>query len=84
MDKVCYCLAPGYNARKESFGLLFYNTKTTKLNFVKAKGLLEQEFIINKNGVFEFPGENSAKQNTETVLKTLVKRGFLLERRLPV
>ena len=85
MDKVCYSLAPGFNVRKESFGLLFYNTKTTKLIFVKAKELLEQEFFVNKKGEFEFPGENSAKhEKIETVLKTLVKRGLLLERRLPV
>jgi putative mycofactocin binding protein MftB len=36
-----YPLADGIKARRESFGLLFYNSKTTSLTFVHSGNLFE-------------------------------------------
>jgi putative mycofactocin binding protein MftB len=40
-ESPCYCLSPGVRARKEAFGLLFYNTGDTKLTFVKSGDLFD-------------------------------------------
>ena len=38
---VYYALAPGIRARREEFGLLFYNSRDTKLTFVKSGDIFE-------------------------------------------
>jgi putative mycofactocin binding protein MftB len=39
-EQVLYAVAPGIRARKESFGLLFYNTENARLTFVRSRELL--------------------------------------------
>jgi putative mycofactocin binding protein MftB len=37
----CYTLAPGIRVRRETFGLLFYDSRTTHMTFVRSGDLLE-------------------------------------------
>jgi putative mycofactocin binding protein MftB len=40
-DDSCYAISPPVRARKEAFGLLFYNTEDSRLTFVKSGDLLQ-------------------------------------------
>ncbi|MCL6557235.1 MAG: mycofactocin biosynthesis chaperone MftB [Firmicutes bacterium] len=84
MEKFLYRLAPGVTVRKESFGLLFYNAKDTNLTFINSGDLIEPESFDQERELLEFTdrcaSENSKK--IDYVLKELVKRGLLLERRV--
>lgn len=55
-----YCLSPGVKARREKFGLLFFNSKDTNLTFVKSGDLLDIEvsgnsfmLTVNLNNIIE-------------------------------
>jgi putative mycofactocin binding protein MftB len=40
-DDSCYAIPPPVRVRKETFGLLFYNTEDSRLTFVKSGNLLQ-------------------------------------------
>jgi putative mycofactocin binding protein MftB len=40
-DEVCYAISPSVRARREDFGLIFYNTEDSRLTFVKSGDLLQ-------------------------------------------
>lgn len=83
MDRIYYRLAPQFKVRKEFFGLLFYNTGSTKLYFVKYKELLDQSLLAVEGDEIEFLRDNSPKSNViSRILKQLVNRGFLFEKGL--
>ncbi len=77
-----YYLSPGVRARKEKFGLLFYNNRDAKLTFLKSGDLFEvvrdaqnslRLSIDRKNG----KGEGKI----ERLLELLLSRGLIVEER---
>ena len=84
MSTVYYKLAPGTKVRPESFGLLFYNTKNTKLTFIESGGLIGIDALEKESPEGDFLGaDESANRKIKSVLEKLVKRGFLLAEERP-
>jgi len=78
-----YFLSPGVRARRERFGLLFYNNRDAKLTFLKSGDLLDvvsdtqssyRLTIDNKDG----KGEGKIGR----LLELLLKRGLIVEERI--
>jgi putative mycofactocin binding protein MftB len=72
-----YCLAPGVRVRKERFGLLFYDSRSTKLTFVKSGNLFDlgpeshnTRLILSDEGC-------AGKTKVQGVLDVLVKKGLI-------
>jgi len=77
-----YELPPGVRARREKFGLLFYNSKDAKLTFVRSEELLGLE--ANPDGtrriaVGRESGERAGK--ARRILEALLRKGLILETR---
>jgi len=81
VEQVTYCLAPALKMRKEAFGLLFYNTRDTKLTFVKSAALLDDHLLAVEKDAIRLVGD-SARENKKlvSIMQELVKRGLFLER----
>jgi putative mycofactocin binding protein MftB len=79
MSVVYYKLSPGTRVRKESFGLLFYNTKNTRLTFIDSGNLISVETLENESPEADFMGNDETNnRKIKGLLKNLVKRGLLL------
>jgi putative mycofactocin binding protein MftB len=80
-----FLLCPGVRARREDFGLLFYNSKDAKPTFVKSGDLLKVE--RRGDGAFllvpAFPGDGTEKK-MEAYVASLVKKGLILEASRPL
>ena len=80
-----FLLCSGVRARREEFGLLFYNSKDAKLTFVKSGDLLKVE--RGEDGAFllvpAVPG-NGAEKKIEAYRTSLVKKGLILEASRPL
>jgi putative mycofactocin binding protein MftB len=46
-DDLCYAISPAARVRKETFGLLFYNTEDSRLTFVKSGDILRIQTLPN-------------------------------------
>ncbi len=75
-NELKYTLSPGVRARKENFGLLFYNSKDTNLTFVKSGNLLN----IEHSGNSIVLSANQEIAIEEAKLKRVIN--LLLEKRL--
>jgi putative mycofactocin binding protein MftB len=82
---MCYRLSPGVRARRERFGLLFYNSRDTKLTFVKSG----EFFDVAPDSECDFrltvcrdnsEGEGKIKR----LLEALLKKGLIVETRISV
>ncbi len=79
MSVVYYKLSPGTRVRKETFGLLFYNTKNTRLTFIDSGDLISVETLENESPEADFMGNDETNnRKIKGLLKNLVKRGLLL------
>jgi putative mycofactocin binding protein MftB len=77
---VAYPLSAGVRARREDFGLLFYNAKDAKLTFVKCRDLLE--VYRTDEGGFELRLVSSDTKDlakTRCYLASLQKKGLVGE-----
>jgi putative mycofactocin binding protein MftB len=75
-----YHLSPGVRVRRENFGLLFYNSRDTRLTFVKSGDLLDITFISSRDRgltIHEYSREREAK--AQCVLEILLKKGLVIE-----
>jgi putative mycofactocin binding protein MftB len=79
-----FLLSPGVRARREEFGLLFYNSKDAKLTFVKSGDSLKVE--QREDGTFllipAFAG-NGTERRVKAYVASLVKKGLILEASRP-
>jgi len=79
MSVIYYKLSPGTKVRKESFGLLFYNTKNTKLTFIESGRLISVDALEKESSESDFLGnDETINQKIKSALEKLVKRGLLL------
>jgi len=79
-EKNNYNISPGVRARKEKFGLLFYNSKNTNLTFVKSGNLLTIEQGFENTYVLKQHCNNeSGKEKIIRLLKMLVKKELIVE-----
>jgi putative mycofactocin binding protein MftB len=77
---MAYPLLRGVRARREEFGLLFYNAKDTKLTFVKCRDLLEVHRTVE--GGFELRSVSSDAKDlakAQNYLASLQKKGLVGE-----
>jgi putative mycofactocin binding protein MftB len=75
-----YPLSAGVRARREDFGLLFYNAKDAKLTFVKCRDLLEVH--RTDKGGFELKPVSSDPRDLAKALSylaSLQKKGLVRE-----
>jgi putative mycofactocin binding protein MftB len=80
-ERAEYALREGVRARRESFGLLFYNSADTRLTFVKSGNLLDVE--RTPEGVFGLRLSCNADHDMEDkirrVIETLLRKGLIIE-----
>jgi putative mycofactocin binding protein MftB len=82
-----YALREGVRARREAFGLLFYNSADTRLTFVKSGNLLEVERM--PEGAFSLRSScngdhDDMEGKTRRVIETLLKKGLIVETRATI
>lgn len=78
-EKDYYPLSPGVRARREGFGLLFYNSRDAKLTFVKSGTLLDVSVDSKKNCRLTAICEATDKERTLRLLKALANKGLIDE-----
>ncbi len=67
--------------RKESFGLLFYNTMDNMLTFVKSGTLLEPVFYSEDSNMLQLSDLSPAGTGTvKKLIRDLIKKGIIIER----
>lgn len=80
-DMCRYRLSPGVRARKERFGLLFYNSGNARLTFVKSG----ESFDIVPDSECGFRlmvcSDNEGREQIERTLEALLRRGLIVETR---
>ena len=74
-----YTVSPLVRVRKESFGLLFYNTKDTRLTFVKSRNLLHILSLAHGEKVITAALESAAQVKVKRLLHDLVRKGLIVE-----
>jgi len=76
---VYYSLSPEARVRREGFGLLFYNSSTTNLTFVKSGNLLdfneESRCICGAKVNLNAEEEEKIKR----ILQVLLKKGLIVD-----
>jgi putative mycofactocin binding protein MftB len=75
-----YLLCSGVRARREEFGLLFYNSRDAKLTFVKSGDLLNVE--RRAEGTFVLASTPEGRIEDSKVgryIASLVRKGLILE-----
>jgi putative mycofactocin binding protein MftB len=80
MDNLSYHLHPLVRGRNESFGLLFYNTRDTKLTFVRCGNLLRIGPAAGGISMLEFHcGREAERGMVRRVLQGLTQKGLIVE-----
>jgi putative mycofactocin binding protein MftB len=77
-----YQLAPGVRARKEKFGLLFYNSRDAKLTFLKSGDLFD--VVCDPPGSFRLSidcNNSDGAGKIKRLLELLLNRGLVVETR---
>ncbi len=80
VERDYYSLPPGVRARKESFGLLFYNSKEGKLTFVRSGNLLDirrdpeggRRLVVNS-------ADETAWEKAQRICRALAKKRLIDE-----
>ena len=75
-----YHLSPGVRVRRETFGLLFYNSRDTRLTFIRSGDLLDIAFISRRSSGIAIRGysrESTAK--ARRVLEILLTKGLIVD-----
>jgi putative mycofactocin binding protein MftB len=79
-EDVCYHISPSVRVRREVFGLLFYNSRDTKLTFVKSGDLLDIGTLSPGSPGLTLHRDNSEREvKVRRVLETLLKKGLIIE-----
>ncbi len=76
-----YHLSTGVRARKESFGLLFYNSGDARLTFVRSGALLRVEPRATGHVVKVSDEGGAVAAKASRILATLVKKGLIVDER---
>lgn len=80
MSILSYILAPQIRVRKECFGLLFYNARSTNLTFIESGNLIDPDLLNKRTSLEEFLGDNSENHTKiKRLLQDLTNRGILCE-----
>jgi putative mycofactocin binding protein MftB len=74
-----YVVSPLVRVRKESFGLLFYNTKDTRLTFVKSRDLLQVLSLANGEKLITASPGSAAQVKVKKLLDDLVVKGLIVK-----
>ena len=74
-----YTVSPLARVRKESFGLLFYNTKDTRLTFVKSRDLLQVLSIANGEKLITASPGSAAQVKVKKLLDDLMVKGLIVK-----
>lgn len=79
MNTIYYHLAKGIVVREESFGLLFYDSKSTNLTFINSGRLISVRNLEKKTEESDFMHSNLNEENKKIkhILTILVKKGLL-------
>jgi len=72
-------VSPLVRVRKESFGLLFYNTKDTRLTFVKSRDLLQVLSLANGEKLITASPGSAAQAKVKKLLDDLVVKGLIVK-----
>ena len=76
--KTHYALRPGIRARREKFGLLFYDSRTTGMTFVRSGGSLD--VVRGDAGTLVLvvrPGAAHGEKQIERLMDVLAKKGLV-------
>ena len=78
-----YFLSPGVRARRERFGLLFYNNRDAKLTFLKSGDLLDvvSDTQSSYRLTIDSKDGKGGGGKIERLLELLLKRGLIVEER---
>lgn len=82
-----YFLREGVRARREAFGLLFYNSGDTRLTFVKSGSLLDIERDSTGARRLSLSCNNDQcddKGRIERLIETLLRKGLIVETRATI
>ncbi len=78
-----YHLHPLVRARKESFGILLYNTRDTKLTFVRCGDMLRLRQLAEDVYALEAKCQSDeARSKARRALQLLVQKGLVVETRI--
>jgi putative mycofactocin binding protein MftB len=75
----CYALTPPVRVRKESFGLLFYNTEDSNLTFVKSGDLLQINALPHRAKTITASLEPDTQARVRKLLDHLIKKVLICE-----
>ncbi len=76
---ICYFLAREARVRKEAFGLLFYDTRNTKLTFVKSSDMIDVVYDpCGTTRVLVGPGTDEIGK-ARAALHALLRKGLIVE-----
>jgi putative mycofactocin binding protein MftB len=82
MTEQHYQLAPGIRARKEAFGLLFYNSKDTNLTFVKSGNLLNIERLPGNQSILITECSKIEENKITRLMNVLLEKGLIVGTRI--
>jgi putative mycofactocin binding protein MftB len=74
-----YAVSPSVRVRKESFGLLFYDTKNSRLIFVYSRNLLKILSPEHGEKVITVSPRSAAQAKMKKLLDDLVGKGLLVK-----
>ena len=78
-EEACYAVSPGVRVRKEEFGLLFYNTRDSRLTFIKSGELLQIATLPTESNMITASLESAAQGRVRRLLNHLLKKGLIRE-----
>ncbi|MCX7698722.1 MAG: mycofactocin biosynthesis chaperone MftB [Candidatus Goldbacteria bacterium] len=80
-ENIYFAILDYIKVRKENFGLLFYNSKSTKMTFVKSKDIIKilTPNTENKKILIFISKEDFFKKNIKAVITSLREKGFITE-----
>jgi len=78
-DDSCYAVSPPVRVRKESFGLLFYNTEDSRLTFVKSGDLLQIKALPHGAKQIEASLKPETQSRLRKLLDHLLQKGLIGE-----
>jgi putative mycofactocin binding protein MftB len=79
MEKDCFTLAPHVRVRKEGFGLLFYDTRNTKLTFAHSKELLRIVRSPDRCDLSLAVDGDAEETRARSIMSALRNKGLILE-----
>jgi putative mycofactocin binding protein MftB len=78
-DDSCYAVSPPVRVRKETFGLLFYNTEDSNLTFVKSGDLLQINTLPHRAKTITVSLKPETQARVRKLLDHLLKKRLICE-----